>query len=257
MSSQRRNWTREETLMAFALYYLLPAKDIDKSGADIRRLANAIGRTPSAVALKAWNISAYDANRVASGRVGMRNGSKLDAQMWEEFSQKGDALIEEGLALLERTLGGEEVSDAVSYAFVDLHPEGKERAAVRMERVNQQYFRNSLIRNYEGKCCLTGLSTSSLLVASHIKPWSACDPKTERLAASNGLLLNALHDRAFDKGLITLNKNLEIVVSSKLKHDSAANDLLYRYEGRKIQLPISMPPAREFVEYHNDVVFVA
>lgn len=257
MSAQRRNWTYEETLMAFTLYYLLPPKEVDKSGADVKNLAQAIGRTPSAVALKAWNIAANDPNRVATGRVGMRNGSKLDVQIWEEYARRGNSLVEEGINLLSKTLEGMSVTSAVSYAFVDLAPEGKERSAVRMERVNQQYFRNSLIRNYEGRCCLTGLSTPPLLVASHIKPWSVCDPRTERLVASNGLLLNALHDRAFDKGLITLNRNLEVIISSKLQRDSAATDLLYKYEGRKIEHPISMPPAREFIEYHNDVVFVA
>ena len=243
--------------MAFTLYYLLPAKEIDKKGVDVNALARAIGRTPDAVALKAWNIAAYDTNRLASGRVGMRNGSKLDSLIWEEFAERGDVLIEEGVALLGKALSGEGVTSSVGYAVVDLPPEGTERVVQRTERINQQYFRNSLLRNYEERCCLTGLAVPKLLVASHIKPWAASDPKTERLVASNGLLLNALHDRAFDQGLMTLNKNLEVVLSSKLRRDDASNELLFKFEGRRICSPIAMPPAREFIEYHNDVVFVA
>ena len=257
MANLRRNWSREETLMAFTLYYLLPTKEIDKKGADINALAAAIGRSPDAVALKAWNIAAYDANRLASGRVGMRNGSKLDASIWEEFAEKGDALIEEGVALLSKTLSAVGNSSGIGYAAVELQPEGAERTAQRAERINQQYFRNSLLHNYENRCCLTGLAVPKLLAASHIKPWSVSNPKTERLVASNGLLLNALHDCAFDQGLMTINANLEVVLSSQLKHDDAANELLFKFEGRKICKPKAMPPAKEFIEYHNDVIFVA
>ena len=236
---------------------MLPAKDVDDDGADVRALAAAIDRTPGAVALKAWNIAAYDPNRVATGRVGMRHGNELDSLIWEEFAERGDSLIEEGIELLGRTLAGGSVPTDLEYAVVDLPPVGGERVAERTERINQQYFRNSLLHNYRERCCLTGLAEPKLLVASHIKPWAASDPKTERLAASNGLLLNALHDRAFDQGLITLNKKLEVVLSSKLRRDDAANELLFKYEGRRIASPKAMPPAMEFIEYHNDVVFVA
>lgn len=253
----RTNWTREETLMAFTLYYMLPSKEIDKKGKDINALAAAIGRTPSAVALKAWNIAAYDQNRVASGRVGMKNGSKLDSEIWVEFAERGDELIEEGIELLGIVLEEGSLSPAVSYAVVNLPPEGEERIVEHTERVNQQYFRNSLLRNYEERCCLTGLAVPKLLVASHIKPWADSDPKTERLAANNGLLLNALHDRAFDQGLMTINYNYEVVLSSKIKRDSASADWLFRFEGQRIAEPLAMPPAREFIEYHNDMVFVA
>ena len=53
MANKRRNWTHDETLMAFVLYYTLPPKEIDKTGEDINELARAIGRTPNSVALKA------------------------------------------------------------------------------------------------------------------------------------------------------------------------------------------------------------
>lgn len=77
----RRNWTIEETRAAFALYLLLEPSQIDKRNSDIIALATALDRTPSAVALKLWNIAANDANRVESGRVGMSHGSKLDKEI--------------------------------------------------------------------------------------------------------------------------------------------------------------------------------
>ncbi len=250
-------WTWDETLMAFTIYFLLPKKDIDDKGADVQALAEAIDRTPQSVSMKALNIAAHDPNRIASGLVGMKHGSKMDKQIWDVYMERGDALLEEGLALLARILEGHQISGGVACVLEDTTPEGKERQSVRVERVNQQYFRNSILTNYESRCCITGLRVPQLLIASHIKPWAVADPKTERLAANNGILLNALHDRAFDKGLITLNEKLEVVVSSKLKRDAVANELLFKYEGRQIFVPDTMPPGKEFIEYHNDMIFIA
>ena len=59
-------------------------------------------------------------------------------------------------------------------------PAGKTRTANVQTRVNQGFFRSVVISAYNGKCCITGLNMPSLLIASHIKPWSDSDPETER-----------------------------------------------------------------------------
>jgi putative restriction endonuclease len=94
------------------------------------------------------------------------------------------------------------------------------------------------------------------LIASHIKPWSVSDPRTERLSPCNGLLLNALHDRAFDNGLITIDDSYRVRVSAKVKHNMASQEWLLRFEKVGIRVPIGFPPGKEFIEYHNDVVFL-
>jgi putative restriction endonuclease len=246
--------------MAFALYFILPAKKIDDKSPEIRALAQALGRTPNAVALKAWNIAAHDEQRLASGKVGMQHSSKLDSLVWEEHAKHGDEFVLQAVSLLKKTLKeaayGED-HDAVLFDVVDLDvPEGKEREAVVAQRINQSYFRNTLLANYGGRCCMTGLTIEPLLVASHIKPWAAADPKTERLAASNGLLLNALHDRAFDRGLITIDEKYRIIVSPRIKRTRPDGwEILGDYEGKEILLPSCNPPSAEFIEYHNDVIF--
>ena len=94
---------------------------------------------------------------------------------------------------------------------------GLERVERVRTRVNQDYFRSVLLSNYDGTCCITGIDIPALLTASHIKPWSAATP-SERLMTSNGLLLNALHDRTFDRDLITLDDHYRVVVSSRVSH---------------------------------------
>jgi putative restriction endonuclease len=104
-----------------------------------------------------------------------------------------------------------------------------------------------------------GINMPELIIESHIKPWRLLDPKTERTKPLNGLLLNALHDKAFDKGLISINTSFEIMISPKLSGiicDAEYRDWFMAFQGKKISLPEKFIPDRQFIEYHNDVVFV-
>ena len=134
-------------------------------------------------------------------------------------------------------------------------PIGNDRIITAKERVNDGYFRRALLENYDGRCCLTGLSVKPLLVASHIKPWKDADPVFERLTPENGLLLDALHDRAFDKGFITIDHDLRIIVSNRIPKEGPALDLLWKYNRRQIVVPGPHRPRKEFIEFHNDEVF--
>lgn len=122
------------------------------------------------------------------------------------------------------------------------------------ERINQQYFRNTLVHNYRDRCCITGIAIDPLLIASHIKPWKDSSP-TEKVAASNGLLLNAFHDKAFDQGLITLDNDFAIHVSPHVEHTEINDEWLYRYDGRRISLPVVCSPSREFLEFHREHIY--
>lgn len=77
-----------------------------------------------------------------------------------------------------------------------------EKARLVLARVGQGQFRNDLLANFKNTCPLTGIKHTSLLVASHIKPWRECN-NVERLDALNGLLLSSLMDRLFDRYFIT------------------------------------------------------
>lgn len=70
-------------------------------------------------------------------------------------------------------------------------------------RLGQGRFRNSLMERWEGQCPLTGIGDPGLLIASHIVAWHACRDEPERLDPENGLLLSALWDAAFDRGLVS------------------------------------------------------
>lgn len=72
-----------------------------------------------------------------------------------------------------------------------------------MQRIGQDLFRDALMRFWEGRCPLTGITDPALLRASHMKPWAQCESDAERLDVYKGLLLSALWDAAFDRHLVT------------------------------------------------------
>ncbi|WP_394344956.1 HNH endonuclease [Changchengzhania lutea] len=50
-------------------------------------------------------------------------------------------------------------------------PEGKDKMRMIKTRVNQTFFRSSVLSEYNLSCCITGLKIPELLIASHIIPW--------------------------------------------------------------------------------------
>lgn len=72
-----------------------------------------------------------------------------------------------------------------------------------VQRIGQDIFRAGLLDYWQARCPLTGITDGPLLRASHIIPWKDCTTDAERLDVHNGLLLSALWDAAFDRGLVT------------------------------------------------------
>ena len=62
---------------------------------------------------------------------------------------------------------------------------------------------------------MTGIDEPGLLRASHIVPWADCTD-AQRLDVHNGLLLSALWDAAFDRGLISFADDGTVLASPKL-----------------------------------------
>ncbi len=116
----------------------------------------------------------------------------------------------------------------------------------------------AVLNAYGGRCCITGIGNSTLLRASHIKPWKDSDAKTERTNPCNGVCLNPLHDVAFDKGLITFDTDYRVIVSKELLNsnmDEKTRKWFMAYSGKEIALPEKFYPDKSFIQYHNDVIF--
>ena len=84
-------------------------------------------------------------------------------------------------------------------------PRKTEAERLAVQRVGQNIFRDRLLTYWGSNCPLTGIADLALLRASHIVPWAECPDDAERLNIHNGLLLSALWDAAFDRGLVTFD----------------------------------------------------
>ena len=186
------------------------------------------------------------------GIKGAANTGKLDKEVFEEFTHNWEALAYESEILLSKFLN-EDIKMPIQDTL-ELK-EGLETERNVKVRVNQSFFRSVILSSYDFKCCLTGIDIPELLIASHIVPWSK--DKGNRLNPQNGLCLNNLHDKAFDKGLITFDTSFKVVLSSQLKNkdDDAVIQYFQNLEGKTLMLPKRFIPDVKFLEYHNKNVF--
>src|SRR4030042_6882755 len=98
----RKPWSREESIIVFNLYCKIPFSKIYYKHPDIIELARLLGRTPSAIALKLVNYARLDPALQKRNISGMKHGSKLDEEIWNEFYGNPDALAYESEVLLAR-----------------------------------------------------------------------------------------------------------------------------------------------------------
>jgi putative restriction endonuclease len=195
----------------------------------------------------------HDPTLRARGIQGSPHGAKGEEEVWREFADHPEALAYESERLLAERLGKpiEEVADIDTK---DLPAAGTEREATVRVRVNQNFFRRRIISAYEFRCCVTGLAVRELLVASHIVPWS--QDAANRLNPRNGLCLNALHDRAFDRGLMWVEDGFVVRFSDRLRGDAKKPGTklawLTSFDGQPLILPKRFSPDPELLRRHAE-----
>ena len=251
----RHDWTEKELLLAFGLYSQLRFGQLHKTNPEIMRLAGLIGRTPSAVAMKACNFASMDPIHKQRGVRALGNASAGDKALWERFEAHPDAFLAE-VALAWDTIFTEEACDEAEMAEEDdidgfELPDGPSAITTRVQvRRLQHFFRRMVLSAYGYRCALSDVDVPDLLNASHIIPWA--EAEKHRLDPRNGIALNALYDRAFDRGFFTLDDDYRVVVSSNLPDDLP----LFGLHGKKLAMPERAAPKSSFLEWHRGNRFI-
>jgi putative restriction endonuclease len=240
-------WSRDELLLAMHLYERIPFGRQHARDREVLGLAERLGRTPGSVAMKLNNLTSLDPEEEARGVRGLVGASRLDRAVWTEFRARPE-VVEEAEALWTA------VTPSHRHVVVD-EPgwEGDtEGTAPRSVRLAQDYFRRVVRANFEGRCALTGVATTALLVASHIVPWS--DAPEHRVNTANGLLLNRLHDGVFDRAMVTFDASQRLVIGRRLR-DSLGDDepsrMLLRSEGAPLRPPVRRAIDPGLLERHR------
>lgn len=248
--STGRNWTEAELIRTLSLYHQIPFGRMHRSAREVVQLAEWLGRTPSSVAMKLTNFASFDPEHKKRGVGGLGNASALDRQVWDRYATDWSTLAAE----LELPAEGEPPAVPPPPPPEADRPTSAERVV--SVRVGQAFFRRAVLAAYESRCCITGLAAPQLLRASHIIPWG--DREDTRLNPANGLCLNALHDAAFDRGLMTLDEDMRVVYSPRLwefDHGDAAAAMLRQFEGGRVADATRHGERGQFLGHHRGAVF--
>lgn len=259
--AQAVKWTREHTLIALNLYCKLPFGQFHHTNPIIVEVAAKMGRNANSLAMKLCNLASLDPVQRARGIKGLEGASKQDREMWKEFRDYPATQGQESEQMLHDLFTHDE-SKEVDFLARDkvrlIAPNGptEMQTTVKVRR-GQQFFRQAVLNAYDVRCCTSGINVPDLLIASHIKPWGKFPD--DRLNLRNGLCLSALHDAAFDDGLITLDENLSVVLSKRLKSffpQTTLEQNFVPFENKPIRLPDKLAePDPEFLFYHRKEIF--
>jgi len=249
-------------LIALNLYCKLPFGKLHRGNPIIVEVAAKMGRTANSLAMKLCNFASLDPVQQARGVKGLPGASRQDHEIWDEFQAPTSTLgaLSEELVHDLLTQDQDKEADFLAQDRIRLTPPSgptETSSTVRVRR-GQQFFRQAVLTAYGVRCCISGINVPRLLIASHIKPWR--DFPQERLEPKNGLCLSTLHDAAFDSGLITLDANLNVVLSQRLKSFFTQPTLEQNFgpfEGRSIELPQKLAePDGDFLRYHREQIFI-
>lgn len=244
MAASGKAWSRDELLVAFNLYCRTPFGRLHRGNPDIITLASALGRTPGSVSMKLCNFASLDPVHQERNITGLRNASSGDRAIFEAFEADWESLAVESEAAMRRIdarlpeIETEELAAELAARTGDTEVVRSIRA-----RRLQSLFRATVLAGYDFTCAISGINVPALVQASHIIPWAASEDR--RIDPRNGLALSTLHDRAFDRGLITLDEDMRVVVSGRLrvgKPTEIHRVSLLTIEGKKLRLPTRYAP---------------
>lgn len=242
-----RRWSREEDILALFAYCQVPFNKASNVHPWIVRIAKIIDRTPASVKMEIGNLGAFDPVLKERGIVGLSGYSKMDEEIWREFYGKWDLLSEVATELLQKY-----ESNSGDIHKVEFHgPDGKEIEQLIKRRINQDFFRSSVLSSYNGRCCISGIKSEVLLEAAHIIAWKE-EPRL-RTDPSNGLCLNALLHKAYDNFLLSITPDYLIEFSENFYN--AVDDYNLRHfiesrHGSSIILPDRFLPNPQYLEKH-------
>jgi hypothetical protein len=262
----RRTWTRNELIVAFNLYCKLRFGQCHGRNPQVIQLATLLGRTPNAVAMKLCNFASFDPAHQRRGVAGLGNVSRTDITIWEEFNANWNSLATESERAYRELLGEqfprpieeEQGAGQLDPTSLDLSGKQTETQAVQTVRLGQAFFRSAVLASYNDQCCICLMPCRELLIASHIVPWAA--RADLRLDPRNGLCLCALHDKAFDRGLISVDGEFHILVSRRIETHlphPLIDSLFLQLRGSSIHRPEKFEPDPLHLEFHRSTIYQA
>ena len=122
--------------------------------------------------------------------------------------------------------------------------------------VRDRVFRRIVLSAYDERCAVTGLKLingggRAEVEAAHIRPVEANGPDTVR----NGIALSGTVHWMFDRGLISLSDDLDILVSRQINDPDRINGLIKPSRRELAPERVALRPHPHFLAWHRDNCF--
>jgi len=256
------NWSRDEMILALYLYCQIPFSKTKANNPEVIKLAGLLGRTPASVARKLGNFGAFDPLLAKQGISGLTHTGKAARLIWNEFNNRWEALVEESTRLLAGVappipgIESRQSPRASSKEEIIARPSGpSDRRVSVLVRQFQSFFRRTVLASYDSICSVCGLNIRPLLVASHIKPWSI--DESLRTEPENGLCLCAIHDRAFDRGLLAVSEDFRVVLAEQVIGSTQpfVRTALIDFQNQPLRRPKRFDPRKDLLAWHRQNIF--
>lgn len=200
------DWSSDQILGAIYLYLQLGPTEIQSENSSVMELASGTGKSPPVVAAKLRAFARLDPLINSKHPTVVANLSPLDYSIWRQFEDDWtNTLLAAATVFNSLTRLNHQPAQLSSHYLQEDQTEfnpGRNQKSFVDVRLDQYRFRKMILESYGNRCCISGIAHQKLIVASHIVPWA--EDEKNRLNPRNGLCLSALHDRAFDQGLITV-----------------------------------------------------
>lgn len=165
--------------------------------------------------------------------------------------------LDEHNALLPR-LGQHDAPSGFADAQVpfELEQERERLALVTSRIVRDRVFRRVVLRAYDERCAVTGLKLingggRAEVAAAHIRPVEASGPDI----VNNGIALSGTAHWMFDRGLISLSDDLDILVSRQANDPDSIRTFINRTGRALAPMKAHERPHPHFLKWHRENCF--
>lgn len=250
----RDNWTEEQITVVLYEYCRKPFGQFSMTKPFVIELGQLLGRSPGAIVRKVGNLAHFDPMQQMRGVGGLSNTSKLDKVVWDRYYGDWEKLTLDAENLLA-SLRDKSFEESVALN-IDLSniPYGEDRYSLVKQRVNQNFFRETVLASYQNRCCITGIGNPTLLNACHISDWSS--DIRNRTNPENGLCMNVLMHKAYDSYLLAVTPDYEIVISDSFFGKNCIDNDVYKYfkglNHKSIIMPTRFSPNTDLLALHYE-----
>lgn len=137
------------------------------------------------------------------------------------------------------------------------YDEQRDRVTITMSRImRDRVFRRVVLRAYDERCAITGLKLingrgRAEVAAAHIRPVEASGPDI----VGNGIALSGTAHWMFDRGLISLADDLEILISRQANDQQGIRSIINKSSYALLPKRVSDRPHPHFLRWHRENCF--